>query len=81
MDTKQVARQYRLEKWSALITERQTSGLNVREFYRERNIKERIYYYWLKHICEAACNNMPTVSAPVFAPVTLLPYETLTLHT
>ena len=40
MNTKQVARQYRLEKWSALITERQNSGLNVREFCKERNIKE-----------------------------------------
>lgn len=71
MDTKQVARQYRLEKWSALITERQNSGLNVREFCKERNIKEHIYYYWLKRIREAACKSMPTVSAPVFAPVTL----------
>ena len=71
MDTKQVARQIRLKKWSALIVERQTSGLDVREFCRERNIKEHIYYYWLKHIREAACNSMPTVSAPVFALVTL----------
>ena len=71
MDTKQVARQYRLEKWSSLITERQNSGLNVREFCKERNIKEHIYYYWLKRIREAACKSMPTVSAPVFAPVTL----------
>ena len=45
MNTKQVARQYRLKKWSALITERQINGLNVREFCKERNIKEHIYYY------------------------------------
>ena len=71
MDTKQVARQIRLKKWSAIIVERQTSGLNVREFCRERNIKEHIYYYWLKRIREAACKSMPTASVPVFAPVTL----------
>ena len=71
MDTKQVARQYRLKKWSALITERQTSCLNVHAFCKERNIKENIYYYWLKRIREAACKSMPIVSAPVFAPVTL----------
>jgi len=71
LDTKQVARQYRLEKWSALITERQTSGLNVRAFCKERNIKEHIYYYWLKRIRETACKSMQTVSVPVFAPVTL----------
>jgi hypothetical protein len=69
--TKQVAHQYRLKKWSALITDRQNSGLNVRAFCKERNVKEHIYYYWLKHIREAACNSMPTVSASVFAPVTL----------
>ena len=71
MDTKQVARQIRLKKWSAIIVERQASGLNVREFCRERNIKEHIYYYWLKRIREAACKSMPTASVPVFAPVTL----------
>jgi len=71
LDTKQVARQIRLKKWSAIIVERQTSGLNVREFCRERNIKEHIYYYWLKRIREAACKSMPTASVPVFAPVTL----------
>jgi len=71
LDTKQVARQYRLKKWSALITERQTSGLNVRAFCKERNIKEHIYYYWLKRIRETACKSMQTVSVPVFAPVTL----------
>ena len=67
MDTKQVARQIRLKKWSALIIERQISGLNVREFCRERNIKEHIYYYWLKRIREAACNSMPAISTTVFA--------------
>lgn len=39
MDTKEGARRYRLKNWSALIAEWQTSDLNVREFFKERNIK------------------------------------------
>jgi hypothetical protein len=43
----------------------------VREFCKKQNIKEHIYYYWLKRIREAACKSMSTLSVPVFAPVTL----------
>lgn len=71
MDTKQVTRQFRLKKWSILISECHSSGLNVRQFCKERNIKEHIYYYWLKLVREAACDSIPTRSATVFAPVTL----------
>ena len=36
------------ERWAMLVKERMESGMTVREWCRERNIKESQYYYWLK---------------------------------
>ena len=36
------------QHWAILIKERMESGMTVREWCRERNIKESQYYYWLK---------------------------------
>ena len=37
-----------VERWAALIKERMNSGMTIREWCHERNIKESQYYYWLK---------------------------------
>ncbi len=36
------------ERWAALIKEREESGLTIKEWCKERNVKESKYYYWLK---------------------------------
>ena len=36
------------ERWAMLIKERMDSGMTIREWCHERNIKESQYYYWLK---------------------------------
>lgn len=36
------------ERWAALIRERTDSGMAIKEWCQERNIKESQYYYWLK---------------------------------
>jgi len=36
------------ERWAALIKEREESGLTIKEWCRERNVKKSKYYYWLK---------------------------------
>lgn len=38
------------ERWAALIKERMGSGMTVREWCQERNIKESQYYYWLRSL-------------------------------
>ena len=35
------------ERWAMLIKERMESGMTVRKWCIERNIKESQYYYWL----------------------------------
>ena len=36
------------ERWSALIKDRTESGMTIKDWCQERNIKESQYYYWLK---------------------------------
>ena len=36
------------ERWAILIKERMDSGMTIKEWCRERGIKESQYYYWLK---------------------------------
>lgn len=36
------------EQWAALIKERMDSGMTIKEWCQERDIKESQYYYWLK---------------------------------
>ena len=59
MDTRQVARQIRLKKWSGIIAEHHASGQTVRQFCAEHNLSQHAYYYWLKLVREAACANIP----------------------
>ena len=33
------------ERWAALIKERMDSGMTIKEWCRERNVKESQYYY------------------------------------
>lgn len=36
------------QRWAALIKERMDSGITIKEWCQERNIKESQYYYWLR---------------------------------
>lgn len=36
------------QRWAALIKERMDSGMTIKEWCQERNIKESQYYYWLR---------------------------------
>lgn len=36
------------ERWAMLIKERMDSGMTIKEWCHERDIKESQYYYWLK---------------------------------
>ena len=40
------------ERWAALIKERMDSGMTIKEWCHERNIKESQYYNWLKPLRE-----------------------------
>lgn len=63
------------ERWAALIKERMDSGMTIKEWCRERNIKESQYYYWLKTLREEKAEGMgrelqasPFVELPAACP-------------
>lgn len=45
------------ERWAMLIKERMESGMTVREWCHDRNIKESRYYYWLRILRRKAVEN------------------------
>ncbi len=47
---KSVTAQYRQEKWANIISERNASGLSVKEWCQINNVKQTAYYYWLRKI-------------------------------
>lgn len=58
------------ERWAALIKERMDSGMTIKEWCRERDIKESQYYYWLKTLRrdEADATEQDPVAAPFVEP-------------
>lgn len=50
-----VKNQYRLEHWSQLIQERQSSGMKIDDWCKANGITRDAYYYWLRKIRKNAC--------------------------
>jgi hypothetical protein len=67
----QVKVQFRMEQWMTLIKECQDSGMPVKYWCRQNNLKESAYYYWLKQIRRKACEQ----KLPAVLPKNLKPVE------
>lgn len=61
------------ERWAMLIKERVESGMTVREWCHDRNIKESRYYYWLRILRREAVEN--TERNPQVSPFVELPAD------
>lgn len=61
------------ERWAVLIKERVESGMTVREWCHDRNIKESRYYYWLRILRREAVEN--TKQNPQIPPFVELPAD------
>ena len=57
-----VKNQYRLEQWTKLIQECQSSGMKVDDWCAANDISHHAYYYWLRKIRQTACAEL-TVTA------------------
>ena len=65
----QVKVQFRMAQWMKLIKECQDSGLSVKSWCRQNDVKESGYYYWLKKIRKEACKQLPAVQPERQEPV------------
>ena len=50
----EIRQQVRLRQWSAMIREREESGLSVKAYCRQAGIAAKTYYYRLRRLREAA---------------------------
>jgi hypothetical protein len=61
LNTREVARQYRLNQWTEKILECRKSGQTVSAWCAEHNVNPKSYYYWLKRVRLAACEALPVI--------------------
>jgi hypothetical protein len=57
----QVKNRFRMEHWIQIIKDCQPSDLTVKEWCAQNEIKQQSYYYWLKKIRKAACEQLPAI--------------------
>ena len=50
----EIRQQVRLNQWSAMVQEREDSGLSVKAFCKQAGIATKTYYYRLRRLREAA---------------------------
>jgi hypothetical protein len=49
----------RMEYWAVRIKDCRSSGLSVRRWCRENEVREKTYYYWQKRIWQKAAGQQP----------------------
>jgi len=54
---------YRLSNWTKLVQDRDSSGLSIKEYCTSIGIAEHMYYYRLKKVREAACDELARVQS------------------
>ena len=58
MNTRYIAKEYRLAHWAQIITDQKDSGLTVRAYCEEAGLHENSYYYWQKKLRTAAIDEL-----------------------
>jgi len=58
MNTREVARQYRLSQWAGRLREQKTSGLNITAWCEQNSISRQQYFYWQRRLRESACGEL-----------------------
>ena len=58
MDTSKIAQEYRLAQWAQIIQDRIAEGKGVQEYCEEKGISKNTYFYWLRKVRKAACEQL-----------------------
>ena len=56
-NTQLVTKQISLQQWTAIIRDRQQSGMKVDEYCQSRGITRDMYFYWLRKVKKAALDS------------------------
>jgi len=78
MNTRDVAKEYRLAHWAKIIADQKESGLTIRAYCEESGLHENCYYYWQKKLRTAAIDELASSTeeqtqelAPILAKLNL----------
>jgi len=69
MNAKNAMVEYRLSSWLKMVQARDSSGLSVKEYCEGIGIAPHVYYYRLKKVREAACDELARVQNNSEVPV------------
>ena len=75
INTREIAKDYRLTHWAQIIQERGQRGVSIRDYCTQIEISENTYYYWQRRVRLAACEMLAEAQnepAPVFAEVQMV---------
>lgn len=75
MDSTTLTRQVKLQQWSEIFQKRRESGLTISKFCEENNIRPQKYYYWLKRVRQAACDQLPAPLSKPANPIVPVTFE------
>lgn len=53
-----IKKEIKLAEWTEMVKRRKESGLTVREWCKENEVNQKTYYYRLKRIRQAVCNEL-----------------------
>jgi len=58
VNTREIAEEYRLGHWAAVMRERRESGLTVKAYCKRIGICGNTYFYWQRRLREATCEEL-----------------------
>ena len=69
MDTRKIAKEYRLSQWAQIIQARSESGKSIKEFCEGTGISKNSYFYWQRKLRKTAYEELTkTDEAPETIP-------------
>jgi len=69
MNARNAMTEYRLSSWVKMVQDRDSSGLSIKEYCEGIGIAPHVYYYRLKKVREAACDELTRVQNNLETPV------------
>ena len=60
INTREIAKEYRLTHWAKIMQERRDSGLSIKDYCCQIGICQNTYFYWQRRVRLAACKVLPS---------------------
>ena len=62
MNTRYIAKEYRMAHWAKIVADQKESGLSIRAYCEEAGIHENSYFYWQKKLRDAAIDELSEIT-------------------